>query len=85
MKNNIKNELQALRADMGKNQLEPEHIVVDNQWHTYPVKINGISRQAIYIATQDPLEKDPNGPVLVCAYGLTDEKQIYNYSSQQEK
>jgi len=79
---NIKKELIALKNHMKKNGLAPsEPIIPDNHPRMYEVCIDGESRKGVYTATPYPFDKDPAGPVLVCSYGLIDEKERYSYSS----
>lgn len=86
MKPNIKKELQDLRTHMANNKLEPlGAIIPDNQRHLYSINGQEESRYATYIATSYPFEEDPNGPALICSYGLIDEKEQYSYSSLRKK
>lgn len=58
-----------------------EPVIPDGQSRTYEACIDGEWHKGVYTATSYPFDKDPTGPVLVCSYGLIDEKEQYNYSS----
>lgn len=63
------------------NMLPAEKVIVDNQRHVYWITNNGLSKQASYIATRNPIGK--SGPSLICSYGFIDEKEQLSYSSSE--
>jgi len=81
MNNLITNLEQQLRYKMGN--FEPKDIIFDDQTHTYNAYINGEYKPATYRASLYPFEKDPNGPAVICNFGLINEKEHYTYSSSE--
>lgn len=77
--NNFKREL---ICEMGNNNLEPyDDLIFDGQPHKYEAYINGEHIPARYTATLYPFDSMHNGPVLICQYGLINDKAQYTYSS----
>lgn len=74
---------ESLIKHMAQNNLAPESILADNNRHIYPITRNGKKRKATYIAIPFPLEQD--GPALICAYSIIDEKKTHMYSSDSKK
>lgn len=71
MKNNINDAKRGLIRNM--NDLEPEDdIAYDGKTHEYDICKNGEHKPACYLATVSPFEDDPEGPILICSYGLID-------------
>lgn len=87
MKHKLKKELHDLRKEMISKFLAPsKKIISDNQSHTYPIFHGGALKFARYTATPYPFENELNEPILVCSYGLLEERGGgYSYSSLMKK